>query len=59
MFVGHLALALASKRAAPAVSLGWLMAGVTAIGWVMIPWALLADRYYVTDRSASRTRPTS
>jgi hypothetical protein len=31
MFVGHLAVALVAKRAAPAVSLGWLMAGVTAL----------------------------
>ena len=34
MFVGHLALALASKGAAPAVSLGWLMAAVTALDLV-------------------------
>src|SRR6185503_3871365 len=31
MFVGHLAMALAAKRAAPAANLGWLMAGVTAL----------------------------
>jgi hypothetical protein len=31
MFVGHLAVALMAKRAAPAVNLGWLMAGVTAL----------------------------
>jgi hypothetical protein len=31
MFVGHLAVALAAKRAAPTVNLGWLMAGVTAL----------------------------
>ena len=30
MFVGHLALALAGKRAAPSVSLGWLVTAVTA-----------------------------
>ena len=29
MFVGHLALALASKRAQPAISLGWFVAAVT------------------------------
>jgi hypothetical protein len=34
MFVGHLALGLASKRAAPAASLGWLMAGVIALDLV-------------------------
>jgi hypothetical protein len=31
MFVGHLALALGAKRAAPRISLGWLVAGVTAL----------------------------
>ena len=31
MFVGHLAVALVAKRAAPTVNLGWLMAGVTAL----------------------------
>lgn len=34
MFVGHLALALGAKRAAPTVNLGWLMAGVTALDLV-------------------------
>src|SRR5262245_309365 len=34
MFVGHLALAFAAKRRAPAASLGWLMAGVTALDLV-------------------------
>ena len=34
MFVGHLALGLAAKRAAPAVNLGWLIAGVTALDLV-------------------------
>ncbi len=38
MFVGHLALALAAKRAAPRVNLGWLMAGVTALDLV---WPIL------------------
>ena len=36
-------------------SLGWF----SLIGWLMIPWAALADRYYATDLSASRTRPAS
>lgn len=31
MFVGHLAVALAAKPAAPKVNLGWLMAGVCAL----------------------------
>jgi len=34
MFVGHLALGLAAKRAAPLVNLGWLIAGVTALDLV-------------------------
>ena len=41
MFVGHLALALAAKRAAPRVSLGWLMAGVTALDLVWPIFLLL------------------
>ena len=39
MFVGHLALSLAGKRAAPTVSLGWLMAAVTALDLVYITHA--------------------
>ena len=35
MFVGHLAVALGARRAAPNVNLGWLMAGVTALDEVM------------------------
>ena len=38
MFVGHLAVALAAKRAAPRVNLGWLMAGVTALDLI---WPVL------------------
>src|SRR6185436_13353998 len=34
MFVGHLAVALAAKKAAPSVNLGWLMAGVTMLDLV-------------------------
>jgi hypothetical protein len=34
MFVGHLAVALAAKRSAPAMNLGWSMAGVTALDLV-------------------------
>lgn len=36
-------------------ALGWF----ALIGWIMIPWAALADRYYSTDRSASDTLPRS
>jgi hypothetical protein len=38
MFVGHLAVALAAKRRAPSVNLGWLMAGVTGLDLV---WPVL------------------
>lgn len=38
MFVGHLAVALTAKRAAPTVSLAWLMAGATALDLV---WPVL------------------
>lgn len=41
MFVGHIAVALAAKRKAPAVSLGWLVAGVTALDLIW-PFLLLA-----------------
>jgi len=34
MFVGHIAVALAAKRSAPSVNLGWFMAGVTALDLV-------------------------
>ena len=38
MFVGHLALAFASKRVTPRVSLGWLVAAATALDLL---WPLL------------------
>ena len=38
MFVGHFALACGAKRAAPTVSLGWLVAAVTALDLV---WPVL------------------
>jgi len=40
MFVGHLAVAMASKRLAPDVNLGWLVAGVTALDLVWPPLLL-------------------
>lgn len=36
-------------------SLGWF----GLIGWIVVPWAALADKYYATDLSASSTRPSS
>lgn len=41
MFVGHLAVALAAKRAKPAVNLGWYMAGVTALDLVWPVFVLI------------------
>lgn len=41
MFVGHLALALAAKRMTPKVSLGWLVAGASALD-LLWPLFLLA-----------------
>jgi membrane-bound metal-dependent hydrolase YbcI (DUF457 family) len=46
MFVGHLAVALAAKRSAPRASLGWLMAGVTALD-LLWPLFLLAGLEHV------------
>jgi hypothetical protein len=46
MFVGHLALAFAAKRSMPAVSLGWLMAAVTALD-LLWPLFLLAGIEHV------------
>ena len=46
MFVGHLSLALASKRATPTVNLGWLIAGVTALDLVW-PLFVLANVEHV------------
>ena len=47
MFVGHLAVGLAAKRVAPAVNLGWLMAGVIALDLVW-PLFVLAGVEHVT-----------
>lgn len=41
MFVGHLAVALAAKKAAPSVNLGWLMAGVTMLDLVWPVFVLI------------------
>ena len=41
MFVGHLSVALAAKRLAPRVSLGWLIAGVTALDLIWPVFVLL------------------
>ncbi|MBM3818084.1 MAG: hypothetical protein FJW14_03560 [Acidimicrobiia bacterium] len=46
MFVGHLAVAFAAKRVAPAANIGWLMAGVTMLDLVW-PVFVLAGIEYV------------
>lgn len=46
MFVGHLSLALAAKRAEPRASLGWYVAAVTALD-LLWPVFLLAGREQV------------
>ena len=55
MFVGHLAVALAAKRAAPAVNLGWLMAGVTALDLVWLEYDKLC-REGISQRELDDTR---
>lgn len=45
MFVGHLAVALAAKRVAPTVNLGWLVAGVTAMDLVWPPLLLVGAEH--------------
>jgi hypothetical protein len=56
MFVGHLAVALAAKRAAPRVSLGWLMAGVTGLDlvWPVLVIAGIEKVRIVPGATASR-----
>ncbi len=49
MFVGHLALAFAAKPAAPKVNVGFSL-----IGWLIVPWAALADRTAATSAAARR-----
>jgi hypothetical protein len=46
MFVGHIAVALIAKRARPATSLGWYVAGATALDLIW-PFALLVGAEHV------------
>jgi hypothetical protein len=57
MFVGHLAVALVSKRAAPAVSLGWLMAGVTALDLVWPVFVLAGIEHVRVVQGATAFTP--
>ena len=52
MFVGHLAVALAAKRAVPKAPLGWLMAAATALDLVW-PLFLLAGIEHVRMRAGA------
>ncbi len=57
MFVGHLAVALVSKRAAPAVNLGWLMAGVTALDLVWPVFVLAGIEHVRVVQGATAFTP--
>ena len=57
MFVGHLAVALAAKRAAPAVNLGWLMAGVTALDLVWPVFVLAGIEHVRVVQGATAFTP--
>lgn len=57
MFVGHLAVALGAKRAAPDVNLGWLMAGVTALDLVWPIFVLLGIEHVSIVAGATAFNP--
>ena len=57
MFVGHLAVALVAKRAAPAVNLGWLMAGVTALDLIWPVFVLAGIEHVRIVRGATAFTP--
>jgi hypothetical protein len=57
MFVGHLAVALAAKQAAPRVTLGWLMAGVTALDLIWPVFLLLGIERVLIVQGATAFTP--
>ena len=57
MFVGHLAVALAAKRRAPGVNLGWFMAAVTALDLVWPVFLLLGIEHVRIDPAATAFTP--
>ncbi len=57
MFVGHLAVALVAKRAAPAVNLGWLMAGVTALDLIWPVFVLAGIEHVRVVQGATAFTP--
>src|SRR5690349_11904799 len=57
MFVGHLSVALAAKRAAPTTNLGWLMAGVTLLDIVWPVFVILGIEHVLVDPAAPGVTP--
>jgi hypothetical protein len=57
MFVGHLAVALMARRTAPAVNLGWLMAGVTALDLVWPVFVLAGIEHVRVVQGATAFTP--
>ena len=57
MFVGHLAVALVAKRGAPAVNLGWLMAGVTALDLIWPVFVLAGVEHVRIEPGATAFTP--
>jgi len=57
MFVGHLAVALVAKRAAPTVNLGWLMAGVTALDLIWPVFVLAGIEHVRVVQGATAFTP--
>jgi len=57
MFVGHLALGLAAKKRAPAVNLGWFMAGVCALDLVWPILVIAGVEHVHADASATAFTP--
>ena len=57
MFVGHLAVALVAKRAAPTVNLGWLTAGVTALDLIWPVFVLAGIEHVRVVQGATAFTP--
>ena len=57
MFVGHLALGLAAKKQAPAVNLGWLVAGVCALDLVWPLFVIAGIEHVHADATATAFTP--
>lgn len=57
MFVGHLALGLAAKKQAPAVNLGWFIAGVCALDLVWPVFVIAGIEHVHADAAATAFTP--